>query len=1059
MSYKRIFLIITFLAISAWFFGMNTPEAKAMTVAELQALITQLQQQIAQLQQQLAQVQGTPVAWCHTFNVNLKINDEGPEVKALQLALGKEGDLVYDKNTNGIFDEYCALAVVGFQEKYVSEILAPWGLKHGTGFVGKSTRAKLNELYGCQKECRGENEPCGVIAAIQCCTGLKCVSEGNYPDASGICKKEVITPSVTVIFPNGGEKWEIGKDSDITWKSTGIDKVNIYARNLGLGVMCSPCITGIYCSSCDGTLITKDVSASLGKYSWTIPSNISSGDKYKIQIGDSNFYLGQNKVYDESDNYFSIVSAVQLQSNFFKNDPTAKSIIDGINYHVTFNNYYIEPHGVNTLSFEYKVINALRQLGYVRLTTTSKPGDTPVNVGIHKFQKKHNLPVADFIDKESMLLLDSEVAQREKLDKELARQYPPFVKFIDAPLNEPSKEHLAALYASFYTAMPETAVPDLKGWSIDEFRGALALFMGGNLGRMMNPEGTRVLSPAEAVEVWRNKGDFKFCGDTYYYKFRELYGGSCINPPDFISTSPADDFSYLTMYTHEYGHGVGSQAIEVDGRTDRADAFFGEISFDMSVLIRPDDPLSGSETLLRTENTNDEFVSRYAKTNNKEDFAESFTAYVHSGNIFRKRAESNVYLKQKYDFLKKHIFQGREYKTGSIESFNLWESENSGIPFHPWNYLIDDPDWVWDYQYPYVEAEPVTPSITVISPNGGEKWVVGQTYNITWQFTGNIKRIGIALRQVGEVETAWSVDFKNNLGSYSWTIPQNILSTIANVGLNSSQLVIFIFDRDNTGISDLSNNYFSIVAPTITCADSDGGKDYYTAGKCTRCTQAACGTTPDICSGSTLLEYYCENNECKEVLYTCPYGCSNGACIKGKSIPCDSYGDVNGDGVVTNDDANLISNYVIGNTTFTSEQKLRADVDQNGTVTSVDAMFISQYVEGTRTTFPACSKKPPCSSYGDVNGNGYVNLVDTDLISNYVVGKVTLTSEEKLRADVNGDGNVTSVDSMLIAQYITGTRDTFSVCGVGLKTIENKLASIAEAISQLIEKINELIEE
>jgi len=39
-------------------------------------------------------------------------------------------------------------AVIRFQEKYPSEILASWGLTKGTGLVGKTTRAKLNQLLG-----------------------------------------------------------------------------------------------------------------------------------------------------------------------------------------------------------------------------------------------------------------------------------------------------------------------------------------------------------------------------------------------------------------------------------------------------------------------------------------------------------------------------------------------------------------------------------------------------------------------------------------------------------------------------------------------------------------------------------------------------------------------------------------------------------------------------------------------------------------------------------------------------------------------------------------------
>ncbi|MDO8583320.1 MAG: dockerin type I repeat-containing protein [bacterium] len=75
----------------------------------------------------------------------------------------------------------------------------------------------------------------------------------------------------------------------------------------------------------------------------------------------------------------------------------------------------------------------------------------------------------------------------------------------------------------------------------------------------------------------------------------------------------------------------------------------------------------------------------------------------------------------------------------------------------------------------------------------------------------------------------------------------------------------------------------------------------------------------------------------------------------GLKSPCGSYGDVNGDTIITQADALLISNYLVGNITLTNQQKLLADVNASNSVTISDAMFIAQYVAGTRTTFPVCS--------------------------------------------------------------------------------------------------------
>ena len=89
-----------------------------------------------------------PTQWCHTFNVNLKIGDQGDEVEALRYALLKDQGS-QTENFDDVFNEFVASWVVFFQEKYKSEILTPSGLARGTGYVGPATRKKLNQLYGC----------------------------------------------------------------------------------------------------------------------------------------------------------------------------------------------------------------------------------------------------------------------------------------------------------------------------------------------------------------------------------------------------------------------------------------------------------------------------------------------------------------------------------------------------------------------------------------------------------------------------------------------------------------------------------------------------------------------------------------------------------------------------------------------------------------------------------------------------------------------------------------------------------------------------------------------
>jgi len=80
-----------------------------------------------------------------TFKEDLQqgMSNAREDIRLLQAVLNEEGSAL---EIDGYFGPITQDAVKRFQELYSQEILAPLGLSQGTGYVGSSTRAKLNQL-------------------------------------------------------------------------------------------------------------------------------------------------------------------------------------------------------------------------------------------------------------------------------------------------------------------------------------------------------------------------------------------------------------------------------------------------------------------------------------------------------------------------------------------------------------------------------------------------------------------------------------------------------------------------------------------------------------------------------------------------------------------------------------------------------------------------------------------------------------------------------------------------------------------------------------------------
>lgn len=100
-----------------------------------------------------------------------------------------------------------------------------------------------------------------------------------------------IIPNITVLSPNGGERWQVGSKHKISWSADGLAFVSLAIADYSSGEVIT---------------IKNRVRAELGYYYWTIPNSFKPDSLYMIRVWDGQKYL-DNAIIDESDYYFEII--------------------------------------------------------------------------------------------------------------------------------------------------------------------------------------------------------------------------------------------------------------------------------------------------------------------------------------------------------------------------------------------------------------------------------------------------------------------------------------------------------------------------------------------------------------------------------------------------------------------------------------------------------------------------------------------------------------------------------------------------------------------------------
>jgi hypothetical protein len=128
-----------------------------------------------------------------------------------------------------------------------------------------------------------------------------------------------------------------------------------------------------------------------------------------------------------------------------------------------------------------------------------------------------------------------------------------------------------------------------------------------------------------------------------------------------------------------------------------------------------------------------------------------------------------------------------------------------------------------------------SPTLTVTSPNGGERLIAGSTHGIAWTGTGSVGNVKIEYSLDNGNQWAVIIATTVNAGSYDWTVPDT----------GSNNCLVRVGENDGDP-SDASNAVFSIAPPSFITITSPNGGEILEAGNSHNITWTGTGTPEEV---------------------------------------------------------------------------------------------------------------------------------------------------------------------------------------------------------------------
>ncbi len=129
---------------------------------------------------------------------------------------------------------------------------------------------------------------------------------------------------------------------------------------------------------------------------------------------------------------------------------------------------------------------------------------------------------------------------------------------------------------------------------------------------------------------------------------------------------------------------------------------------------------------------------------------------------------------------------------GTMQVPYIIEGDGSGNPSHSVSGTLS-----------LTNLGPILPTITVMTPNGGNRISIGTSYSILWAEAGTIPGVDILLSRDNGLNWETLASNTGNTGLYEWLV----------TGPSSNQCIVKIQATADYGIYDVSNSVFTVFQP------------------------------------------------------------------------------------------------------------------------------------------------------------------------------------------------------------------------------------------------------